>query len=141
MLRGHGPAVTASGECTRIVYAGRNEHPRSNRRGRPTNGVSDCLPPSWTAGPREELVPRIPDIFSCFFLCSKNIHECATLYLVNEIEFSNYDAGFVIPTPKLPLSEQTDPSTFPNQGKFTCHPRCLRFCEFADSPPDIDKPR
>ena len=26
MLRGHGPAVTASGECTRILYAGRTEH-------------------------------------------------------------------------------------------------------------------
>ena len=26
MLRGHGPAVDASGECTRIMYAGRTEH-------------------------------------------------------------------------------------------------------------------
>ena len=69
MLRGHGPAVTASGECTRIMYAGGTEDPRSNWRGRPTNGVSDCLPPSWTTGPREELLPRIPDIFSWrFFL-------------------------------------------------------------------------
>ena len=67
MLRGHGPAVTASCECTRIMYAGRTEHPRSNRRGRPTNGVSDCLPPSWTAGLREELVPGIPDTFSWRF--------------------------------------------------------------------------
>ena len=38
MLCGHGPAVTASDECTRIMYAGRTQHPRSNRRGRPTNG-------------------------------------------------------------------------------------------------------
>ena len=30
-------------------------------------------------------------------ICSKNMHECATLYLVNEIEFGNSDAGFVIP--------------------------------------------
>ena len=67
MLRGHGPAVIASGECTRIMYAGRTEYPRSKRRGRPTNRVSDCLPPSWTAGPREELLPRIPDIFSWRF--------------------------------------------------------------------------
>ena len=70
MLRGHGLAVTASGGCTRIMYAGRTEHPRSNRRGCPTNGVSDCLPRSWTAGPREELVPRIPDIFSWRFFFS-----------------------------------------------------------------------
>ena len=130
MLCGHGPAITASGKCTQIMYAGWTEHPRSNRRGRPTNGVSDCLPPSWTAGPREELVPRIPDIFSCFFLCSKNIHECATLYLVNEIEFSNYDAGFVIPTPKLPLSEQTDPST-ETRGNLRAIPAV---CVFANSP-------
>ena len=42
--------------------------------------------------------------FLAFFsrICSKNIHECATLYLVNETEFGNCDAGFVIPTPKLP---------------------------------------
>ena len=26
MLRGHGPTVTASGERTRIMYAGRTEH-------------------------------------------------------------------------------------------------------------------
>ena len=44
--------------------------------------------------------------FLAFFsrICSKNnIHEeCATLYLINEIDFGNSDAGFVIPTPKLP---------------------------------------
>ena len=106
MLRGHGPAVTASGECTRTMYAGRTEHPRSNRRGRPTNGVSDCLPPSlWTAGPREELLPRIPDIFSSRFFLESAARtytiDYATLFLVNEIEFGNSDTGFVIPTPKL----------------------------------------
>ena len=46
MLRGHGLAVTASGECTRIMYAGQTEHPRPNRCGRPTNRLSDCLLPS-----------------------------------------------------------------------------------------------
>ena len=95
MLRGHGPAVTASGECTRIMYVGRTEHQRSNRRGRPTNGVSDCLPPSWTAGPREELVPRIPDIFSWRFF----LESAARTYTSVRLYISSTKSSSAILTP------------------------------------------
>ena len=57
---------------------------RSNRRGRPTNGVSDCLPPSWTAGPRinrNEVVPRIPDIFPWRFFLESASRTCTSVRL------------------------------------------------------------
>ena len=96
MLRGHGPAVTASGECTRIMYAGRTEHPRSNMRGRSPNGISDCLPPSsWTAGPIEELVPRIPDIFSWRFF----LEFAARTYTSVRLYISSKKSSSAIPTP------------------------------------------
>ena len=95
MLRGHGLAVTASGECTRIMYAGRTEHPRSNRCGCPTNGVSDCLPRSWTAGPREELVPRIPDIFSWRF----SLESAARTYTSVRLYISSTKSSSAILTP------------------------------------------
>ena len=80
--------------------------------------------------------------FLAFFsrICSKNIHECATLYLVNEIEFGNSDAGFVIPTPKLPRPEsfRSIRAIFQTRGHFGAIPAV---CVFAISPPDIDKSR
>ena len=104
MLRGHGPAVTASGECTRIMYAGRTEHPRSHRGGRPTDGVPLFTTLVDSKAKRGVVAKNAGYFFLAFFsrICSKDIHDCATLYLVNEIEFGNSDAGFVISTPKLP---------------------------------------
>ena len=136
MLRGHGPAVTASGECTRIMYAGRTEHPRSNRRGRPTNGVCDCLPPSWTAGPTEDLLPRIPDIFSWRFFLEPAARTCTSVRLY--ISSTKSSSAILTPDsrsppqnyPDLKVSDRSE-RTFSNQGTFRCHPRCLRFCEFA----------
>ena len=68
------------------------------------------------------------------------MHECATLYLVNEIEFGNSDAGFVIPTPKLPWPEgfRSIRALFQTRGHFGAIPAVG---VFANSPPDIDKPR
>ena len=82
-------------------------------------------------------------IFSSRFfsrICMKKIHECETLYLVNKIEFGNYDAGFVMPTPTLswPKSFRSIRSFFQTRGYFGVIPAV---CVFTDSPPDIDKPR
>ena len=38
----------------------------------------------------------------------KKIHECETLYLVNEIDFGNSDAGFVIPPQTYPDLKVSD---------------------------------
>ena len=51
------------------------------KSGRPTNGVSDCLPPPWTAGPREELLPGIPDIFSWRFFLESAARTCTSVRL------------------------------------------------------------
>ena len=73
-------------------------------------------------------------------ICSKNMHECATLYLVNEIEFGNSDAGVVIPTPKLPSPEsfRSIRALF-KPGDISVPLPAL--CVFANSPTDIDEPR
>ena len=95
MLLGYGPAVTASGECTRIMYAGRTEHPRSNRRERPTNGVSECLPPSWAAGPREQLSPRIPATFAWRFF----LESAARTYTIVRLYISSTKSSLAPLTP------------------------------------------
>ena len=80
--------------------------------------------------------------FLAFFsrICSKNIHECETLYIVNEIEFGNSDAGFVIPTPKLPSREsfRSIRALF-KPGDISVPLPALSV--FANSPTDIDEPR
>ena len=104
MLRGHGPAVTASGECTRIMYAGRTEHQVKQAWAPYERGIR-LFTPLVDGRAKRGVAAKNTGYFILAFLsriCSKNIHDCATLYLVNEIEFGNSDAGFVILTPKLP---------------------------------------
>ena len=102
MLRGHGPAVTASGECTRILYAGRTEHLVQQAWAPHERGIRLFTALVDSRAKRGVGAKNTGYFFLAFFsrICSKNIHECVTLYLVNDIEFGNSDAGFVIPTPK-----------------------------------------
>ena len=101
MLRGHGPAVTASGECTRIMYAGRTEHQVKQAWAPYERGIRlfTTLLVDSRAKRGVGAKNNTRYFFLAFFsrICSKDINECATLYLVNEIEFGNSDAGFVIP--------------------------------------------
>ena len=120
----------SSGYCLGRMYTNHvcwsDRAPGQTGVGAPRTGYPTVyLPPSWTAGPREELVPS--GYFSLAFfsrICSKNIHECATLYLVNEIDFGNSDAGFVIITPKLPRPEsfRSIRALFQTRGHFGAIP-------------------
>ena len=102
--------------------------------GAPRMGYPTVYHPRGQQGQERIWCQEYRIFFLTFFsrICSKGIHEYATLYLVNKIEFGNSEAGFVIPTAKLPCAKscRSIRALF-KQGDISVPSLLFVFCEFA----------